>query len=92
MGQANEYYLYLPKPSDQDVICERWKHLFGMIDREYQTVRVYTAGLEFHTDEAKHKLPYAVYNDKKMSFESLYEKIMVKSEKNKTGWRPNYDN
>lgn len=92
MSQAHEYYLYLPKESDQDVTCLRWKHLFGMIDREYQTVRIYTAGYEFHMDEAKYPLPYAVYNGKKRSFEYLYDKIMVKSEKDNSGWRPKYDN
>jgi|TARA_B110000285_G_C15081446_1_gene593729 hypothetical protein len=77
----NEYFLYLPAEKDQTATCWRYQSLFGMIDREFQTVRTYIAGAEFSTSEAKHPLPYATLNGKMQTFEWLFEKIMVKSGK-----------
>ena len=72
------FKLYLPTPDNQDIICERWKHLFNQIDREYQEVRILVSGVDFPyaTLDA---LPYATLDGKKKSYESLYNKIMVES-------------
>jgi len=86
-----EYKLYLPTPAKQDVVCERWKHLFNMIDREFQEVRVYTAGLDFSEKDAKHPLPYAILDGKRKSFESLWKKILIDSGKTTEEYVPNYD-
>ncbi len=74
-----QYKLYLPSESEQDVICQRWKHLFNMIDRENQEVRLYTAPFDFDESDAKYPLPYATLNGEKRSFDSLWDKIMVKT-------------
>lgn len=86
-----QYKLYLPSELKQDVICERWKHLFKMIDRQYQEVRVYTAGIEFSEKDAKHPLPYAVLDGKKKSFESLWKKIVVDTGKAEDEYVPKYE-
>ena len=85
------YKLYLPSEDKQDVICARGEHLFRMIDREFQEVRVYTAGLDFSESDAKHPLPYAVLDGKKKSFESLWDKIIVKTGLARDDYVPNYD-
>ena len=84
------YKLYLPSKSKQDVICERWKHMFKMIDREFQEVRVYEAGVDFSEKDAKHDLPYAVLDGKKKSFESLWEKIVVNTGRATDDYVPKY--
>ena len=86
-----EYKLYLPHPSEQTVQCERWIHLFKQIDREYQEVRVYIAGLDFSEKDAKYPLPYAVLDGKKKSFESLWKKIMINSGKTTEEYIPKND-
>jgi len=88
---VRQYRLYLPSNDKQDVICERWKHLFKMIDRQYQEVRVYTAGIEFSEKDAKHPLPYAILDGKKKSFETLWDKIVVKTGKAEDDYVPKYD-
>tara|TARA_B100001939_G_scaffold347752_1_gene370440 strand:+ start:1032 stop:1301 length:270 start_codon:yes stop_codon:yes gene_type:complete len=87
-----KFYLYLPPEKDQDVISERYKHLFNSIDRQLNEVRIYTQGLDFKQKEAKHPLPYGVLVDegekegKKKSFESLWKLIKHEEE-----YIPNYD-
>jgi hypothetical protein len=76
-----QFRLYLPKESEHDVNCERWKHLFGMIDRIHNEVRVYISGIEFAEKDAKYPLPYAVIDKKRVSFEHLYEMVMIKTGK-----------
>tara|TARA_B100000929_G_scaffold271008_1_gene241600 strand:+ start:627 stop:926 length:300 start_codon:yes stop_codon:yes gene_type:complete len=79
------YKLYLPAEKDQDIICQRWIHLFGEIDVQYQDVRIYVAGADFRLIDAKHPLPYAVMIDhgetkgKKKSFENMYKHILIDS-------------
>ena len=79
------YKLYLPAEKDQDIICQRWIHLFGQIDVQYQDVRIYVAGADFQKIDAKHPLPYAVMIDhgetkgKKKSFENMYKHILIDS-------------
>lgn len=72
------FKLYLPTPDNQDIICERWKHLFNQIDREYQEVRILISGQDFPyaTLDA---LPYGTLDGKKKSYENLYNIIMVES-------------
>lgn len=90
-------YLYLPPEKDQDVICERWKHLFKMIDRMTCEVRVYEAGLDFAKADAKYDLPYAVdcppNSDKfkRQSFESMWKKFIVNTGKAEDDYIPKYD-
>ena len=38
--------LFMPIEKDQDVICERWKHLLKKIDREFCEVRTYVVGVD----------------------------------------------
>lgn len=89
-----KFYLYLPEKKEQDVDSDRWMHLFSQIDRMYQEVRIYTAGIDFQKAKAKHKLPYAVFIDhnetegKKKSFENMWEKIMINSGKTDEEYRP----
>ena len=73
-----EYKLYLPTPANQDIICERWKHLFNKIDREFQEVRILTAGFDFPYSTLD-ALPYATMDGKKKTYENLYNIIMVDS-------------
>ena len=51
----NEYLLYLPPEHDQvgekKLICERWKHLMAMVDREYQTCSTYFVGIDIDKDK-----------------------------------------
>ncbi len=70
----NKFRLYLPQAQDQDVHCERWKHLFRQINIEYNEVRIYEQGLDFaKIDLAWDKeLPYATMNGKKKAFENLW--------------------
>ena len=55
MQNMNEYLLYLPPEHDQvgekKLICERWKHLMAMVDREYQTCRTYIVGIDIDKDK-----------------------------------------
>lgn len=62
-----------------------------MIDREFQEVRVYTAGIEFSEKDAKHPLPYAILDGKKKSFESLWKKIVVDTGKAEDEYVPKYE-
>ena len=82
------FRLYLPKESEQTVQSERWKHLFGMIDRIHNEVRVYISGIEFSEKDAKYPLPYAVIEGKRVSFEHLYEMVMIKTGKAEDGYIP----
>lgn len=92
-----KFYLYLPSEQDQDVQCERWKHLFKQIDREHCEVRVYTSGLDFQKSQAKHPLPYAVEikpnktEGKKKSFESMWKMIMINTGKTDEDYIPQND-
>jgi hypothetical protein len=89
---VRKFFLYLPPEKDQDVICERYKHLFKSIPRQYNEVRIYTQGIEFSLKEAKYDLPYGVMVEegetqgKKKSFESLWKLIKHDEE-----YIPNYD-
>ena len=83
---------------DQDIICQRWIHLFKEIDVEYQEVRILTAGEDFQKTDAKHPLPYAVLIDhgqekgKKKSYESMYRHILIDSGISEDGYIPtDYD-
>jgi len=80
----NEYLLYLPPEHDQvgekKLICERWKHLMAMVDREYQTCRTYIVGIDIDKDKAEsNKLPYCTINGDITGFPEAFDKIMVKS-------------
>tara|TARA_B100000497_G_scaffold27984_1_gene32831 strand:- start:384 stop:662 length:279 start_codon:yes stop_codon:yes gene_type:complete len=86
------FRLYLPKESEQNVQCERWKHLFNMIDRIHNEVRVYISGIEFSENDAKYPLPYAVIEGKRVSFEHLYEMVLVKTGKAEDDYIPKEDN
>ena len=89
-----KYYLYLPEKKEQDVDSDRWMHLFSQIDRMYQEVRIYTAGVDFQKVKAKYPLPYAVFIDhnqeegKKKSFENMWNMIMIDSGKTDEEYRP----
>lgn len=93
-----KYKLYLPSKKSQDVICQRWIHLFKQIDVEFQEVRILTAGEDFQKIDAKHPLPYAVMIDhgetkgKKKSYESMYRHILIDSGLSEDGYIPkDYD-
>ena len=73
-----KFKLYLPTPDNQDIICERYKHLFKKIDTEFQEVRVMTAGFDFPYSTLD-ALPYATRDGKKKSYENLYKIIMIDS-------------
>jgi len=76
-----EYKLYLDPEIQQDLISDRWKHLFNQIDRENQTVRVYIAGVDIPRKELRTKPPYATLNDEPLRFADAFELIMVKTGK-----------
>lgn len=76
-----EYKLYLDPEIQQDLISDRWKHLFNQIDRENQTVRVYIAGVDVPRKELRTKPPYATLNDEPLRFADAFEMIMVKTGK-----------
>ena len=93
-----QYKLYLPTEKDQDIICQRWIHLFAQIDVQYQDVRIEIAGLDFQKIDAKHPLPYAVMIDhgetkgKKKSYENMYKHIMIDSGRSEDDYIPkDYD-
>ena len=83
-----QFRLYLPPEQDHDVNCERWKHLFGMIDRIHNEVRMYLSGLEFSEKDAKYPLPYATIDGKRISFEHLYQKVIINTEKAEDDYIP----
>jgi len=85
------FKLYLPKESEQNVQTERWKHLFGMIDRIHNEVRVYISGIEFSEQDAKFPLPYAVIDSKRVSFEHLYKMVMINTGKAEDDYIPKED-
>lgn len=80
-----EYLLYLPPEHDQvgekKLICERWKHLMAMVDREYQTCRTYIVGLDVEKASVEAKPPYLLFNGKVTGFPEAFDKIMVKSQR-----------
>lgn len=89
-----KFHLYLPEEKDQSVDSDRWIHLFKQIDRMYQEVRIYTAGIDFQKSKAKHPLPYAVFYDhgseegKKKSFENMWDMILIQSGKTDEQYKP----
>ena len=83
-----KFYLYLNAPQRQTVQDRRWNHLFNNIDRMYQEVRVFVAGLDFYEPEKKHPLPYATLDGKKKSYTNLYTKIMIDKGKIDDGYIP----
>jgi len=84
----NKFRLYLPQAQDQDVHCERWKHLFKQIDVVYNEVRIYEQGLDFTVADtpynkvtgAPHELPYATWNGKKKAFDNLWVTVLGEKE------------
>ena len=69
-GEYKSFHLYLPPEEYQDVISERYKHIFHSIDHTENEVRVYIKGLDFW--EHDYDLPYATLNGKKKSFDNLW--------------------
>ena len=72
--EFRSFHLYLPPEEYQDVISERYKHIFRSLDRTKNEVRVYVKGLDFW--EHDHDLPFATLNGKKKSFENLWKEAI----------------
>ena len=86
------FKLYLPPESEQDIICERWIHMFQMVDKVNNEKRIYTAGLDFAKSDSNHKLPYGVIDGKKSSFESCWKQIVTEEDITSDGYIPkDYD-
>ena len=83
-----QFKLYLPHEKDNNVKCERWKHLFVKIDSIHNEVRVYISGIEFSEKDAKYPLPYAVIDGKRISFEHLYKKVIINTGKAEDDYVP----
>ena len=72
--EFRSFHLYLPPEEYQDVLSERYKHIFRSIDKTQNEVRVYVKGLDFW--EHDYDLPFATLNGKKKSFENLWKEAI----------------
>tara|TARA_Y100000992_G_scaffold295922_1_gene257477 strand:- start:935 stop:1228 length:294 start_codon:yes stop_codon:yes gene_type:complete len=76
------YKLYLPLHPEDEMFCTRFEHLFKMIDREYQEVRVYKIGIDLQKDEVPPlpaTPPFATVDGELITFGDLFHEVMVKS-------------
>ncbi len=93
--------LFMPIEKDQDVICERWKHLLKKIDREFCEVRTYVVGVDLsksdlHPKWQEETLPFCVetkpnQQPKKRSFESMWKTYILEQDKAEDEYIPDYD-
>ena len=67
-------HLYLPPEEYQDVLSERYKHVFRSINHTKNEVRIYTKGQDFWQHD--HDLPFATLNGKKKSFDNLWKEAI----------------
>ena len=86
---SREYLLYLPPEVDQvgekELVCERYKNLLSMIDREYQTVRTYIVCIDIPKTDAQDKLPYLTLDGDVIGFAEGFDKIMVRTNRAEDG-------
>ena len=68
--EFKSFHLYLPPDEYQDVISERYKHIFRSIDHTKNEVRIYIKGQDFWQHD--YDLPYATLNGKKKSCDNLW--------------------
>lgn len=81
-GQMKSYKLYLPLHPKDEIFCQRFEHLFRMIDREYQEVRIYKIGIDVDKDDVPPypaTPPFALVDDELITFQDLFHEVMVKS-------------
>lgn len=84
-------HVYLPPIPEQDVECERWKHLCSQIDRVFCEVRIFTCGLDFQKSEAKAVLPYCIEQapngePKVVEFEEVFQRHIINTGKSEDGY------
>ena len=72
--EFRSFHLYLPPEEYQDVLSERYNHIFRSIDKTQNEVRIYVKGLDFW--EHDYDLPFATLNGKKKSFENLWKEAI----------------
>ncbi len=70
--EVDSYKLYLPVEHEQDVYCERYRHMLGTIDIVENEVRIYICGTDFtYRDIGEQSLPFVTVNGKSKSYENL---------------------
>ena len=73
------YKLYLPLHPEDEMFCTRFEHLFKMIDREYQEVRVYAMNRLTKDDSTSCNTTIATVDGELITFGDLFHEVMVKS-------------
>lgn len=70
--KVDSYKLYLPAEREQDVYCDRYKHMLNTVDRVEHEVRIYVCGLDFtYKDIGETPLPFVTLNGKVKSYKNF---------------------
>jgi len=76
--RVDSYKLYLPTEREQDVYCDRYRHMLDLIDREVDEVRIYICGLDFtYKDIGETPLPFVTLNGKVKSYENICKHLKL---------------
>ena len=70
--KVESYKLYLPVEQEQDVYCDRYRHMLGTLDIVENEVRTYICGVDFtYKDIGEQSLPFVTINGKAKSYENV---------------------